>query len=178
MLKKSWLGIQWLHWLSALLLLVGVSLWLALEQGWLTPQPVEPVTVAADPACDLRAGPCQSVLHNGARVSFGILPLDIPVAKTLDVEVDVSGLDVDEVTLDLNGVSMKMPPNRVKLKPAGAGKFKGQAGLMLCSRSAMEWEAMVELKTPRGQFNVPYRFITVSDGNYGDLTDQAEDVAK
>jgi len=170
MTKPAFLGIQRLHWVTAFVLLIGVLLWLALEQGWLTPQPSEPIRVNFDPACDLRAGPCETVLENGARVSFGILPLDIPVAKTLEVEVAVSGLDVDEVTLDLNGVSMKMPPNRVKLKSVAPGQFKGQAGLMLCTRSAMEWETVVELKTPQGQYNIPYRFITVSDGNYGELT--------
>jgi hypothetical protein len=165
------MGVQLLHWVAAILLLLGVGLWLALEQGWLTPKPVEPIRVDFDPSCDLRAGPCETVLKNGARVRFGILPLDIPVAKTLDVEVDVSGMDVEAVTLDLNGVNMKMPPNRVKLKPVAAGEFKGQAGLMLCTRSAMEWETVVELKTSSGQIiNVPYRFITVSDGNYDGLT--------
>jgi len=171
MQNATLLGVRLLHWLAASLLLTGVVLWLMLEQGWLTPEQVQPFRVDFDANCDLRAGPCETRLRNGARVRFGILPLSIPVAKTLDVEVDVSGLDVKDVTLDLNGVNMKMPPNLVKLKSVTRGQFKGQAGLMLCSRNAMEWEARVELKTVQGTlFMVPYRFITVSDDNYGELT--------
>ncbi len=164
--KSSLLGISLLHWLSATLLLGGLLTWLAIDYGWLAREPVAPLRVAFDPKCDLRAGPCMTTLDNGARVSFGIEPRSIPVAKTLDVEVRVKGLAVKTVMLDINGVNMKMPPNRVSLKAHSPGLFKGQAGLMFCTLNAMEWETVVELTVEDGEIHVPYRFITVRDGNY------------
>jgi len=135
--------------------------WLSYQQGLFEPGEVSITHVAFDPNCDLRAGPCVTTLQDGSTVSFGIEPRTIPVAKTLDIEVKISGRTVEAVTIDLNGVNMKMPPNRVNLKSSGKSNFKGQAGLMFCTLSAMEWETVVELKTSNGQINVPYRFITV-----------------
>ena len=166
MLHTSWLGIRRLHWLLAGVLLIALALGVASNHGVFESSPPTPQRVAFDPHCDLRAGPCETRLPNGARVSFSVLPRSIPVAKTLEVEVKVAGLAVDDVTLDLNGVNMRMPPNRVRLKASKPGQFDGQAGLMMCSRNAMEWEALVELKTPDHKLiQVPYRFITVSGEN-------------
>lgn len=170
-MKSSLFGISIFHWLGALTLIIMLFTWIAYQQGLLEQAITDteirvPIRVPFNPECDLRAGPCVTTLDDGSQVSFEIQQKTIPVAKTLDIEVKVSGLAVESIMLDINGVNMKMPPNRVELKPSGLSQFNGQAGLMFCTRDAMEWETVVELKTSKGQINVPYRFITISDGNF------------
>lgn len=165
-MNKNYFGISIIHWLAALLLMLVMFAWSGYQQGLFGPAEISVTRVAFDADCDLRAGPCLTTLEDGSTVSFGIQPRSIPVAETLDIEVKVSGRDVESVTIDLNGVDMKMPPNRVKLKSSGKSEFNGQAGLMFCTLSAMEWETVVELTTPNGQVNVPYRFITVNNAGF------------
>lgn len=165
-MKTSFLGINIFNWLAALLLMVLLFTWLSYQQGLFEPTEISVTRVAFDPDCDLRAGPCVTTLQDGSTVSFGIEPRIIPVAKTLDIEVKISGRAVEAVSIDINGVNMKMPPNRVKLKSSGKSDFNGKAGLMFCTLNAMEWETVVELTTEKGQINVPYRFITVINGSY------------
>jgi hypothetical protein len=131
-------------------------------QLWFTSSPLKVETVGYDADCDLRAGPCKISLKNGATVSFSIEPRSIPVAEELQLEVSVSGQQVDEVVVDINGLVMKMPPNRVELKKVGNGHFTGKGGLSFCSRNAMEWETVVELDTENKKIKVPFRFITSS----------------
>jgi hypothetical protein len=64
--------------------------------------------------------------------------------------------------VDINGVNMKMPPNRGQLKQQAPGVYRGQAGLMFCSLRAMEWEMVVEIDNGNTQLNVPFRFITLA----------------
>ncbi len=165
-MKKSFLGISFVNWLAAILLLLLLIIWLSDQQGLFEPTEITVTQVAYDPGCDLRAGPCLTTLEDGSTVSFGIEPRTIPVAKTLNIEVKVTGREVEAVTIDLKGVNMKMPPNRVNLEPASENNFKGQTGLMFCTLNAMEWETVVELTTEQSQVNVPFRFITVRDGSY------------
>ncbi len=155
-------GISKLHLKAALILFLVLLVWVGYQQDYFKHQ-LTTTGVEHDPNCDLRAGPCEMMLDDGVSVSLGIEPRSIPVAKELTLDVKVSGLSVNAIMVDINGVDMKMPPNRVRLKKLPNEHFSGLAGLMYCTRNAMEWEMVLELTTDQGQINVPYRFITVSN---------------
>ena len=140
------------------ILLVG---WTAYQQK-LQSQQVQLIVIPYDQQCDLRAGPCVTALKDGASVSFSIEPREVPLAKPLQLKVFVEGFRVDGVSVELNGVDMKMPLNQIELKNMVKGEFSAKATLSFCSQNAMEWEALVELRSGNKRIKVPYRFITVS----------------
>ncbi|WP_275099926.1 hypothetical protein [Sedimenticola hydrogenitrophicus] len=117
-----------------------------------------------DSDCDLRAGPCQSDLPGGGRVSFAIKTPGIPLVKPLDLEVRLSGVEASQVEVDFVGIGMNMGFNRPRLNAQGGGVFAGTGMLPVCVRVAMEWEARVLITSPRGLLAAPFRFITVKDG--------------
>jgi hypothetical protein len=125
-----------------------------------------PVAVRAplDPQCRLRAGPCEVVFPDGARVKFGIEPRAIPVVKPLRFEVAIQGMDATAVEVDFQGTDMNMGFNRAKLTARGDGRFAGDGMLPVCVREAMEWEARVLIQTDAGLMEAPFRFITVQPG--------------
>ncbi len=159
-MKKTFEGISKSNWISGLVLTLLVVSWVVYQQWWVSSPPVELVTVNVDPKCDLRAGPCITTLDDGSRVSFSIEPRSIPISEKLRLEVTVSGLDVDTVSVDINGVDMKMPPNIVDLNKTGNGRYMGKGALSFCTRSIMEWESVIQLDAGDKQIKVPFRFIT------------------
>jgi hypothetical protein len=136
----------------------------ALYRAWPLLFPDIAVSIPADPACDLRSGPCSITVDGQTEVSLGIEPHEIPLLKPLQVHVEIHGVEAQQVDVDFSGVDMNMGFNRFKLAPEGEGVYTGTAILPVCVRDAMEWEAKVLIKTPRGLMAVAYRFITVRAG--------------
>jgi hypothetical protein len=153
-------GVLWS--LIGLLLLAVCGV--ALYRVWPMLHPDVSYQVAADPACDLRSGPCISPFGEGGSVSFSIEPKAIPLVKPLELRVAVLGVDASHIEVDFSGVDMDMGFNRVKLEPAGEGVFTAKGILPVCVRDAMEWEAKVLISSEEGLSSVAYRFITVRPG--------------
>lgn len=150
-------------WLIAGLVAAGVIA-AALFQAWPLLHPQVVARAPLDPDCDLRAGPCQVAFAEGGEVGLAIEPRAIPVMRPLRLTVDLSGLDPLWVEVDFAGTDMNMGYNRVKLLPAGSGRFEGEAMLPVCVRERMTWEAQVLLQTPRGLLSAPFRFDTWRSG--------------
>lgn len=127
---------------------------------WFDDKPVLSRTLPLDPSCDLRAGPCETSLPEGGKVSFAIAPRSIPVVKPLQLEVFVDDQSIDQVSVDISGVDMNMGTNLVKMISQGNGSFTGNTSLSVCIRDVMEWEAKVLLRKGNDITQVPYRFIT------------------
>lgn len=123
--------------------------------------PKADVAYPFDPECNLKAGGCETLLKAGGRVKFQIAPNTIPLLKPLDLEVQVSGLEVGKVEVDFAGVDMNMGFNRNRLSASGAGRYTGQATLPVCVRKRMDWEAKVMLYTDEALITVPFRFETI-----------------
>jgi hypothetical protein len=117
-----------------------------------------------DASCDLRAGPCTSILSDGGRVSFAIKTEGIPLVKPLDLEVKLDGIEASKVEVDFIGLGMEMGFNRPQLKATDVGQYVGTGMLPVCIRAAMEWEARVLITTPKGLVAAPFRFITAKEG--------------
>ena len=149
--QKLWLT----NGLVAGLLLLGLLAWMF----WPQPEP-EIIVLEPDPACDLRAGPCELRAPDGERIRFGIQPRDIPVAKTLKLSVELDGTPADDVDVDINGVDMDMGLRPYPLKSRDGKHFTGPGGLNYCSRGIMEWEARVRVDQGNRRIIAPFRFIT------------------
>jgi hypothetical protein len=136
----------------------------ALYKAYPLLNPTVAVRAPLNPQCSLRAGPCEVVFPDGARVKFSIEPRAIPVVKPLRFEVETQGMEGTAVEIDFQGTDMNMGFNRAKLSAAGEGRFAGDGMLPVCVREAMEWEARVLIDTNAGLMEAPFRFITVQPG--------------
>jgi hypothetical protein len=145
------------------LLLVAVCA-VAVYRAWPLLFPQVARSVPHNPSCDLRTGPCVSMLDSDTRISFAIEPREIPLLKPLLLRVELQGLAAQQVEVDFNGVDMNMGFNRFKLSRTGEEAFTGEGILPVCVRDAMEWEAKVLITTPQGLTAAAYRFITVRPG--------------
>lgn len=108
--------------------------------------------------CDLRAGPCSTNVGQG-RLTFSVQPTEIPLMKTLALRVEVSGLDVDGVKVDIRGLNMDMGLNRTVLTQAQNDSWTGETILPLCSQRRMEWEAAIQVDGAR-RIELPFPFVT------------------
>jgi hypothetical protein len=146
----------------AIAVLAMVGGWSAF-QAWLLVQPKQEIHAVVNPDCDLRAGPCLTVLDDKRSVRFSIEPRSIPPLSPLLLRVDAIGFTAQAVSVDLNGVGMHMGFNRVLLNRQPTGHFAGTGSLSVCIRDVMEWEAVVALTSEDALISVPFRFITVKD---------------
>ena len=112
--------------------------------------------VASSEDCDLRLGSCTQSLGNG-RVVFAITPSQIPLMQPLQLSVEVTGLAVDAVAVEIRGLNMDMGLNRTVLAGDAAGRWRGTAILPVCSQRRMQWEAAVRLDgTDRIELAFPF----------------------
>jgi len=132
-------------------------------QAWPLLFPKRQINAVIDPDCDLRAGPCTTVLDDGRSVRFSIEPRSIPPLAPLLLRVDTTGFTAREVSVDLNGVGMHMGFNRVALSKHPKGYFAATGTLSVCIRDVMEWEAMVTLVSEDTVVYAPFRFITTKN---------------
>jgi hypothetical protein len=154
---------HYLLWIVAAVLFLAVCL-AAIYKAWPILFPQISQSAPVDPACDLRAAPCQSSINDQVEVEFSIEPKQIPLVKPLKLKVDVSGIDVDRVEVDFAGVDMNMGYNRVALQPVSEGRFEGEGMIPVCVMDSMIWEAKVLISTKQGLLSAPYRFVTVRPG--------------
>lgn len=110
--------------------------------------------------CDLRAGPCNAIFPDGARVTFELSPRHIPLVQELRLRVRTEGIDASNVEVDFAGLDMNMGFNRAHLDSVGPSEFSGTGVLPVCVRNRMSWEAKVLLHTDEGLLAAPFRFDT------------------
>ena len=108
--------------------------------------------------CEIQAGRCRQPVPGGS-VRLAIDPPEIPIMQTLDLRVEVEGLEPRAVAVEIHGLNMDMGLNRTLLQPAGAGVWSGQTILPICTLRRMGWEAVVRLENGEA-VEVAYLFST------------------
>lgn len=126
------------------------------------PQPGD-ITLALDPECDLRAGPCVSRSPDGGAVEFGIEPRQIPLLQPLRLSVRLQGLEAQAVAVEITGVNMDMGYNRLGLDRQAEGRFLGEAVLPVCTHRSMIWQARVVVEGGHGRIVAPFHFHTLRE---------------
>lgn len=114
--------------------------------------------------CNLHQQAC-TASRGAAKVTLDIQLKPIPVAKPLQVQVHLQGIDAKAVALDISGLNMYMGYNRVELKPAGNNRWTGRSMLAFCTSQKMEWRVSVVITRPDGtQVVVPFYLETRAKG--------------
>ena len=137
----------------AILIAVAVKLWPNAAGG-------NTVSLPANGACDIQAGPCASPVPGGGRIELAIAPRPIPLLQPLQVLVRLDGLEAKAVEVDFAGVDMNMGVNRHALAPQGEGRYSGEAVLPICVTGRMAWQASVIVDGGKARIVAPFRFVT------------------
>jgi len=140
-----------------LALLVVGGLWHRSDQ-----QPGD-ITLALDPECDLRAGPCVSRSPDGGAVEFGIEPRQIPLLQPLSLRIRLQGLEAQAVGVEITGVNMDMGYNRLELERQDDGSYLGDGVLPVCTHRKMIWQALVVVVGDHGRIAAPFHFSTIRE---------------
>lgn len=120
--------------------------------------PKADVFLQPDPGCDLQRASCAAALPDGGRLYLALTPRPIPVARPLDVVVEIEGLRADQVAVDFAGVDMGMGYNRITLQSVDAQRHVGQTTLPVCVTGRMLWQATVLVDAGSQRIAVPFRF--------------------
>jgi hypothetical protein len=102
-----------------------------------------------EPACDLGAGPCTSVLGDLALTAeLGPRPVAPMSSLSVTVELRRTGVPVDgaEVAASFVMAGMHMGDNVVALAPAGPGRYSGTAVLVRCPSGRRDWKTTVAVR--------------------------------
>lgn len=112
--------------------------------------------------CDLHHQACSA--HKAQQsVTLNITPQPIPIARPLNVRVQLDNIVAHKVELDISGVNMYMGFNRVALtpNPKQTGEFVGTSMLAFCTIAKMQWQVTVMIHQADGtQIQVPYLLET------------------
>lgn len=100
--------------------------------------------IPAEP-CDINLSRC-SADTDQIRISFGLTPRPIRSLETLNADLQLEGVNAEQVTLSLEGRDMYMGINQVSLTPgAQSGQWLGTTELALCSTGTMVWRARLDI---------------------------------
>lgn len=109
--------------------------------------------------CDLHATACRQTVAGG-QLTFAIEPREIPLMQPLKLTVQIDGLAVRDVVVEIRGRNMEMGLNRTRLSETAVGRWEGETILPVCSQRRMEWEAAVRIDAD-GRYEVPFPFRTM-----------------
>ena len=98
---------------------------------------------AASVNCNIQKAPCTLVL-SGREVTLDIQPKPVRAMKDLTFRVTITGEQLSSLPhIDLGMPGMKMGPNRVVLKEAASGIYKGVGVIVRCPSGRKTWSATV-----------------------------------
>ena len=93
--------------------------------------------------CDAHKGVC-SQSSGDLMVSLEISPRPVKAMQDLVFMVSITGASAAKMPyIDLGMPAMKMGPNRVALKPVGAGTYEGTGVIVRCPSGKRTWFANV-----------------------------------
>ena len=127
-----------------------------------TPSSKLPIKTIQDTPCDLRKKDCSKKLASGGEVIFSIEPKDIPMLKSLSLNIKLKGINPTKVEIDFmqQDDALSFGYNRPELEKVSDTEFKGNGFLSLCANDEMKWEARVLLHTDSGMQTAIYHFMT------------------
>jgi hypothetical protein len=109
--------------------------------------------------CDLHHGPCSKIVQE-CEVTLDIRPKPVKAMEDLFFTVTLSGAEPpSNLYVDLGMPGMNMGPNRVKLQPAGQGRYEGKGVIVRCPSGRRTWQATVTIPgtgTAKFVFDVIY----------------------
>ena len=116
------------------------------------------VAGVVDSSCDVHTSTCEARFNNGGRLLFSMSPKPIKPLVPLDLQVQLSNLEAQQVLVDFKGIGIEMGFYRPELNRNKDGNYSGVGSLSVCTLDKMLWQATVIVKTENGAMIAPFRF--------------------
>lgn len=110
------------------------------------------------PDCDLRLGPCVSVLPTGERIELHVKPTHMPVLTSVQLEVKTQ-IPVKKMSINFKGAEMNMGEFRSTLLPQKEGIYSAQTILPTCIHDNMIWRAVLQIDAGNKHYSAPFVLI-------------------
>lgn len=148
---------------NPILLIAALAIFLA--AGWFAssyfsrPAASTAAPLSSPAGCDISRQSC-TVRQGELSITLDILPRKIRSMVPLEYRVQVTGAEVQEVMLDMQGVDMFMGLNQTLLKasPDQPGLYTGSGELGVCTTGEMTWRATVSVATADGLVQTGFDF--------------------
>ena len=113
------------------------------------------------PDCDLRKGPCISVLPSGERIELRIKQTHMPVLTSLQLEVRAENIPIKKMYISFKGAEMDMGQFRYSLTPTRQkhGMYTAQTILPTCTEENMVWQGTIHIETNKKNYNAPFTIV-------------------
>jgi hypothetical protein len=115
-------------------------------------------TGVVDSTCDVHNATCEARFNNGGSLLFSMNPRPIKPLTQLELQVQLSNMNAQQVLVDFQGIGIDMGFYRPELKSNNDSLFSGQASLSVCTLDKMLWQATVIVKSEKGVMIAPFRF--------------------
>jgi hypothetical protein len=145
-------------WLTAVLSLVSVA---ALVYFNFVYQPQLNVTSISLPVvqnCKVNQQVCQLDINAQHTIAFSITPFNAKPMTTLSL--NLSGADVQEASVSIDGVNMAMPGFPIQLILSDNDTYTAETALALCALGDMQWQANLTVKIADQSYLIPFLFTT------------------
>ncbi len=150
------------RWLSAiaagLLLLVGGIAYLFPRLS--APPQSEPLVLQVSAACQLDLADCRAQDQAGHQLSISLFPRPVPLMQDVGVIVTPQGFPaIHAVEIEIEGVNMFMGQQQAALSASGAN-WTGSFALPICSKTLMQWQVSLRIKTATTDYQAVFPFST------------------
>lgn len=115
-------------------------------------------TGVVDSSCDVHQATCEASFNNGGSLLFSINPTPIKPLTQLELQVQLSNMEAQQVQVDFQGIGIDMGFYRPELNKENDSLYSGQASLSVCTLDKMLWQATVIVKSEKGVMTAPFRF--------------------
>jgi hypothetical protein len=113
--------------------------------------------VAQPAACDLNAGPCETLTPWG-KMQLTLAPRPVPVLKPVELTLRFATDNEAKGTLTLNGAEMEMGTTYAELVRVDPRTLRGSLVIPICLTGAMAWQLRFELSDGRQQARLGFTF--------------------
>ncbi|MFT5879079.1 MAG: hypothetical protein ACI86X_000164 [Moritella sp.] len=145
-------------WLTAVLSLVSIAILVYFNFVYQSQQNATSIPLPAVQSCKVNQQVCQLDINNQHTIAFSITPFNAKPMTTLSL--NLSGVDVQEATVTIDGVNMTMPGFPIQLLLSDNDAYTGETALALCALGDMQWQASLTVKIADQSYLIPFLFTT------------------
>lgn len=116
--------------------------------------------ITQDTNCDLKKSACEVTIEDGTKISFEILPKEIPLMKPLTFRVKSDNQHLDDLSVRLYATNMLMGEYVLPLKHKGNGIYEAIGTLPTCPVGFMKWNADVAVGKINKVIGARFKFET------------------
>lgn len=147
-------------WLTAVLSLVSIAALMYFNFVYQPQRNTASIPLPAVQGCVVNQQVCQFNINDQHTIAFSITPFNAKPMTTLSL--NLSGADVQEARVTIDGVNMTMPGFPIQLRPSDGDAYTAETALALCALGDMQWQANLTVKIADQSYLIPFLFTTTT----------------